>query len=208
MSQFRDFPEFVLASRSPRRIELLGEAGYRFVVIPPPLREPPTAEPGVSPGQFAEALAFFKASSVHAGHPDRIVVGADTIVALEGEIFGKAVDEQDARRILRKLAGVTQSVITGLAVLLPQEPGCQKAGRRVIASEVTHVTMRPMSQHEIDGYIASGEWRDKAGAYAIQESADRFVAKVEGSLSNVVGLPLELLERVMNKIKPELAPCE
>ena len=70
------------------------------------------------------------------------------------------------------------------------------------------MTMRPMSQHEIDGYIASGEWRDKAGAYAIQESADRFVAKVEGSLSNVVGLPLELLERVMNKIKPELAPCE
>jgi septum formation protein len=201
VNRVSDLPEFVLASRSPRRVELLRGAGYRFTVIPPPLHEPPSAEPGISPGQFAEALAFFKASSVHAHHPDRLVVGADTTVALGEEIFGKAVDENDARRILRRLSGARQSVITGLAVLLPGTGDACEAGRRVLASDVTYITMRPMSEGEIGEYIASGEWKDKAGAYAIQETADRFVVAVEGSVSNVVGLPMELVTRMLREVR-------
>lgn len=199
----KDFPEFILASRSPRRRELLAEAGYRFRVVPPPLDEPPPG-PGTTPAHLAEALAYFKASSVLARHPDSIVLGADTVVALGDEVFGKAQDEPHAREILSVFSGTRHRVITALALILPPpRPGGGE--HRLLASTATHVSMRRLAAEEIDRYVASGQWRDKAGAYAIQEGADAFIEKVEGSFTNVIGLPMELLEQLCRRALRHLA---
>jgi septum formation protein len=152
--------------------------------------EPVELTPGMPPSSRAEALAYFKARSVLELGLDGPVLGADTVVAVAGEVLGKPSDEADARRMLETLSGTRHKVITGLAVLW-------RGGRRRIASEMTYVTMRDMMPEEIDAYIAGGEWVGKAGAYAIQETADRFVQRVEGSFSNVVGLPVELVRRLL-----------
>lgn len=187
-------PHIVLASSSPRRRELLQEAGYSFEVVAPTIPEPDEALNGLSPAQQAEALAYFKARAVADQRPDSYVLGADTIVALGDRILGKPDDADQARFMLQSLSGTRQMVITGMALLAPQS-------RRIIASEVTYVTMRHMTEQEIQQYIDSNEWMGKAGAYAIQETADRFVTNVEGSFSNVVGLPLELLEKMLIQMR-------
>ena len=192
----KGFVEFILASRSQRRRALLTQAGYRFRTVPPALMEPPTPAPGHSSVQLAEALAYYKARLVHQDYPDQIVLGADTIVACGEEIMGKADDEGQARQMLSRISGTRHAVITGLALLVPTPAGKTE---RLLASETTHVTMRRLSDEEIGRYVASGEWRDKAGAYAIQETGDAFIEKLEGSFTNVVGLPMELLERMMAK---------
>lgn len=176
--------ELILASSSPRRRELLAEAGAKFRVVEPPGEEP-TDLGEESPQRHAEAVAFFKARSVAVMHPSAVVLGADTVVAVNGRILGKPIDAADARGMLETLSGTRHQVITGVALLGPLE-------RRVIRSDTTYVTMKPMSEQDIQGYIDSLEWQGKAGAYAIQETADRYIEKVEGSFSNVVGLPMEL----------------
>ena len=202
----RPFPEFILASRSPRRRQLLAEAGYRFRVEPSPLPEPdPPAEP-IEPTDLAEATALFKAAAIAALYPDSIVLGADTIVVAAGQVLGKADSPEQARQMLQTLSGTRHTVITGLAVLLPfTAPSPPDASHdrdpepelTYLASDVTYITMRRLSDEEIDAYVASGEWRDKAGAYAIQETADAFVDHIEGSFSNVVGLPMERLAELL-----------
>jgi septum formation protein len=122
------------------------------------------------------------------------VIGADTIVAVNGRIVGKADGPDEARQMLAELSSVRHAVITGVALVGP-------GANRLIASDTTYVTMRPMRDEEIEEYIQSGEWIDKAGAYAIQETADRFVQRVDGSLSNVVGLPMELLSRMIAQVE-------
>ncbi|MFP3937381.1 MAG: Maf family protein [Phycisphaerae bacterium] len=179
----------VLASSSPRRKQLLQEAGIAFEAVSPPVAEPVDACERLSPARLAEALAYFKARSVAEDRPDALILGADTVVSVSGELLGKPADADDARRMLGMLSGTRQSVITGVALL--------GAERRCIASETTYVTMREISDHELEQYLTSGEWRGKAGAYAIQETADRFVTSVEGSFSNVVGLPVELVSRLL-----------
>jgi septum formation protein len=183
-------PAFVLASSSPRRRELLHRAGVKFEVCPPALEEPdwPMA---LRPAQQAEALAYFKARSVQTCDKRSVVLGADTVVAGPSGLLGKPRDADHARQMLRNLSGSRHAVITGVALLGPD------CGQRTIASETTYVTMREMSDREVEEYIDSGEWEGKAGGYAIQETADRFVTNVEGSFSNVVGLPIELLERLL-----------
>jgi len=194
-----DFPEFILASRSPRRRELLRREGYRFRVVAPPLAEP-AAPPSTGAVPAAEALAYFKARSVQVDHPDAVVLGADTVVTCRGRTFGKAADEAAARRMLAALSGTRHEVTTALALLLPGcAAGPPEAPARLLAAETTHITMRGLTAGEIDRYVASGEWRDKAGAYAIQETGDAFIERVDGSLSNVIGLPLELLERMLRR---------
>jgi septum formation protein len=201
----REFPRFILASRSPRRCELLRDAGYQFDVVVPTLHEPPVTADTATPTQLAEALAYFKAKAVQGQHPDRLILAADTLVAHGRRLYGKADDEAQARQILSALSGTRHEVITGVCILLPPPAATSQCPEwRLLASDVTYVTMRPLSQAQIDAYIDSGEWRDKAGAYAIQETGDAFVQKLEGSLSNVVGLPMELVERMFDRLRPHL----
>jgi len=185
--------KLVLASSSPRRQMLLAQAGYDFDVVDPPIEEPTDLGPALMPAERAEALAYFKARSVADGMEGAYVIGADTVVAAGGEsaeVLGKPADRVEAERMLRSLSGTRHRVITGVALLGP-------GARRQIASDATHVTMRPMTDAQIEAYIESGEWIGKAGAYAIQETADRFVEKIEGSWSNVVGLPIEMVTRMI-----------
>ena len=149
----------ILASASPRRRDLLTAAGVNFDVIPSTLPEP-THRVASSPEQWAQSLAYFKARAVAEAHPERIVLGADTVCALGDEILGKAANATHARAILRKLSGTRHAVVTGVAL-------CGPEGRRLIASQTTGVQMTPMSDADIDAYIESGEWVGKAGAYAI-----------------------------------------
>ncbi len=201
MQTTRHHTPFILASQSPRRQQLLREAGYSFEVVPPPVPEPPTPEQHLSPAQQAEALAYFKARSVaDATGWRKPVLGADTVVALGERIFGKPADAADARRVLQALAGTDQAVITGVALLGP-------GGCRWIGSQATLVRMRAMSEAEMDAYIASGAWEGKAGAYGIQDAGDAFVTAVEGSFSNVVGLPLELVDELFATVLPRMRAC-
>lgn len=182
----------ILASKSPRRRDLLDRAGYRFRVVPAELGEPDLEHPEMAPEDMAEALAYFKARQVADDvGPGHIVLGADTIVALGHEIFGKAEDAEQARSILKKLSHNQHRVITAVVVIDTD------TDRRMLDFEVTHITMKPMTAQEIDSYIASGSWKDKAGAYAIQEGADKFVTDIVGSFENVVGLPVDLIVKML-----------
>jgi septum formation protein len=188
----RDIPLLILASNSPRRRELLRQAGYRFEVRPPPVEDCAIA-PGASPGAYVESLAYMKARAAISAHrlTEGLVIGADTVVELRGTIIGKPADHAEARRILSELSGSRHHVLTGLALV------DLAAGKRWLAHEVTRICMRVMTPDEINAYVASGEAMGKAGAYALQETADRYVERIDGSVTNVVGLPMELLERMI-----------
>jgi septum formation protein len=176
----------VLASASPRRRALLDEAGLRFEVRPAEV--PEEAPPGTPPAALARELAVRKAraASRGLGPGPALVLAADTVVALDdGRLLGKPRDRAEAERHLRALSGTTHSVITG--VCLREAPG----GAEEVFHAETRVTMRRLDEGEILAYAASGEGLDKAGGYAIQEGGDRFVTRLEGSRSNVVGLPVE-----------------
>jgi septum formation protein len=176
-------PPLILASTSPRRRELLAARGVRFVVEAPEVDE--DDDQGSAPDDLAEALARRKARAVAARRDRGYVVGADTVVALGGVSLGKPRDDADARRILGLLAGTTHRVVTGYCVV-DAATGRERSGRAT-----TSVTMRAMTAAEIAAYVASGESEGKAGAYAIQETGDRFVTRLEGGFDNVVGLPVE-----------------
>ena len=185
-------PEIILASSSPRRRQLLREDGIEFMAVDPPVCEPAGNVGNLPPGQLAEAMAYFKARSESDMFPDSIVLGADTVVSSgRGRIMGKASDSGHARQMLHELSGTRHAVITALAMLHPRK-------KRMIASQTTYVTMKPLTSEQIDNYLTSGQWRDKAGAYAIQRIPDDFIDSIEGSFTNVVGLPLELVRRMSN----------
>ncbi|HKW19541.1 MAG TPA: Maf family protein [Terriglobales bacterium] len=201
----------VLASASPRRRELLGNAGIAFVVRPANISEIQLRDE--SPRDFAERMAREKArtvwvqtNSVHknlttqnteyhrempqSGVP---VLGADTVVVVDDLVLGKPNDEQDAARMLRLLSGREHKVLTGVCLIGPSFED--------VRCEITGVHFRDIREDEIRGYIASGEPMDKAGAYAIQGQASRWVLKIEGDYSNVVGLPVELVLRILREHK-------
>ncbi len=182
----------ILASASPRRRELLTEAGYEFEVVPSRIPEPVLPEThGVSAAVWAEALAYFKARSVAERHSDAVILGADTVVSYDNRIIGKAADENEARQVLTEMFGGCNDVITGVALLGPD------LKTRIITHVCTTLPMHPMNPADVEAYIQSGAWRDKAGAYAIQEGGDRFVEKIEGSHSNIVGLPMEKVQELL-----------
>ncbi len=183
----------ILASASPRRAELLREAGYRFEIVDPPIEEPGDEHRHVAAGLHAESLAYFKARSVAADHSDKTILAADTIAVLDGYIIGKPVDSADARRILELLSGTTHEVITGVALLSPN------GARRLLEHDVSRVRVRHLESQAIEAYLATGQWQGKAGAYGIQDHGDEFVETVEGSFTNVVGLPMELLSRMFRQ---------
>lgn len=180
----------ILASKSPRRAQLMREAGYQFQLADPPIPEPHELHPHVDPASYAESLAYFKAHSLSDAFPDQVILGADTIASCDGEIIGKPDNREHAGQILRKLSGTTHEVITGLALLLPIQD------RRVLRHAVSTVRVRTLSDEMIENYLDTGAWQGKAGAYGIQDQNDPFVDKMTGSFTNVVGLPLELLSEV------------
>lgn len=181
---------FILASASPRRQSLLSDAGYRFDVVPAEADESLPA--GVPPADAAVEIALRKAAAVARLHPGSLVLGADTIVVAPGsKVLGKPLDENDARKMLRELSGSTHVVITGVAII---DSG---TGRRVLRAVSTSVVFGRMTAADIDAYVASGEALGKAGAYAIQETGDRFVKSVDGSFTNVVGLPMEAIAEML-----------
>lgn len=173
----------VLASGSPRRAEILANAGIRFVrEAPAGIDEAPLA--GESPSVYVARLARVKAAAVPAG-PRRIVLGADTTVVIAGEILGKPADPADAARMLGLLSGRMHEVLTGIC--LRSERG------QVSACASTRVWFSELSAQEIEDYVASGESMDKAGAYGIQGLASKFVTRIEGCYFNVMGLPVALV---------------
>lgn len=184
----------VLASASPRRETLLRALRPDFDIRPADLDEDAllAAHPGSPPERLAELLARAKAAATVAT-PDELVLGADTLVALGGDILGKPADADDARRILRALSGSRHRVITGVCLRRFRD------GREWTGHCVTGVDMLPMSGADIDAYIASGEPFGKAGAYAIQETGDRFVRALDGPYDNVVGLPIDLVRSLLRE---------
>ncbi len=183
----------VLASASPRRQELLRNAGLSFAIEPANIDETPRA--GESPRDCAERLAREKALAVCAIRPQDSVLGADTIVVVDETILGKPIDADDAFRMLRLLSGRVHRVITGVSLVRPVVSGQEPVVR--VASETTLVTMSEISDEEIRAYVTTGEPMDKAGAYAIQGMASRWVPRIEGDYSNVVGLPVALVYRML-----------
>jgi septum formation protein len=179
----------ILASASPRRQELLRNAGISFIVKPADIDE--TALAGESARACAERLAREKALTVFKSEPRSYVLGADTIVVVDEAMLGKPRNAADAARMLRLLAGRTHEVITGVCVVGPGDQG-QGLGDSKIqgASASTLVTMCEISEDEIREYVATGEPMDKAGAYGIQGIASRWIPRIEGDYSNVVGLPV------------------
>jgi septum formation protein len=182
----------LLASASPRRCELLGQLGFAFTVVPAEIDETPLPEEG--PPQLVRRLACAKAEAVvpHA-HPGQWVLGADTVVVLDGEILGKPRNPESAKATLSRLAGRSHSVYTGIALA---RAGCDTRWRCV----KSRVWMREIEDSEVDAYVATGEPLGKAGAYAIQGRAAAFVRCLAGSYSNVVGLPLFELDSLLRDV--------
>jgi septum formation protein len=173
----------VLASASPRRQELLRRAGITFEVQPAHI--PEDLLPGEAAKDCAERLAREKALAVARRRPHDIVLGADTVVVVDGQLLGKPSDAADAARMLRLVSGREHRVITGVCLVVK--------GQLSVASETTLVTVSEIADKDIADYVAGGEPMDKAGAYAIQGIASRWIPRIEGDYSNVVGLPVALV---------------
>ena len=190
----------MLASASPRRQELLRNAGIPFVVQPTDIPEVP--RPGEAPRAFAERMAREKALTVFRQRPDDFVLGADTIVIVDAEILGKPRDAADAARMLRLLSGRRHQVTTGVCLVGPQprtENRQLETGFEDVRSETTIVTVEVLSDDDIRSYISTGEPMDKAGAYAIQGRASRWISHIEGDYFNVVGLPVSLVYKMLRE---------
>jgi septum formation protein len=176
-------PALILASASPRRAELLREAGYVFTIEPPNVNEAAISR-GKLPYDAAMELAIAKADVVATAHPDAVVVAADTVVAFGDQVIGKPANAQIARQTLQLLSGTTHLVITGVAVAHVGN----KFSRHVRVASA--VRMKELSIAEIDAYVATGQWEGKAGGYGIQDP-DPFIQRISGSQTNIVGLPID-----------------
>ncbi len=204
----------ILASVSPQRKQLLADllprlvpfpvfrqedkgaearAGYEFTVVPPEIDESAFTSEGTTACEYAKRLALAKARDVAGRFPDCLVIAADTVVDFQGQIIGKAADAKQAERITRKLFSAPHKVITGVAVVRMAD------GIEIVESETTTVYPKRLTDKQIAEHIKSQSWRDKAGAYAIKENGDEFIEKIEGSLTNVMGLPMELMQRLLKK---------
>jgi len=186
----------VLASASPRRQELLRNAGIQFEVQPADIPEDPL--PGEAAKDCAERLAREKAEAVARQRPcsNVVILGADTVVVVDGQILGKPSGAADAARMLRLLSERVHQVITGVCVVIRGAP--------TVASETTLVTVNELTDEDIADYVSSGEPMDKAGAYAIQGIAARWIPRIEGDYSNVVGLPIALVWKMLRGTAREL----
>ncbi len=193
-------PRLILASESQRRADLLREAGFTFEVLPARVDE--SSLPGETPGEMTLRLARAKAHAASLAVASRgatssesaYVVAADTAVAVEGELFGKPSSPADAARMIRALSGRTHVVVTGVCVIRLLDSA------EITAVESTSVTFAELSDEEIEAYISTGEPFDKAGGYAIQGGAARFITRIEGCYSNVVGLPISRVRALLREL--------
>jgi septum formation protein len=181
----------ILASASPRRSELLRNAGISFTVEPAHIAEQPL--PDEQPLQYAQRLARDKARAIFARHPDNVVLGADTVVVVDQHLLEKPRDTADAERMLGLLSGRSHQVITGVCLVAK--------GYEQTEAEITEVRFSTLSESEIASYVETGEPMDKAGAYAIQGMASRWVERIDGCYFNVVGLPVPRLYRMLRALK-------
>ena len=185
-----DQRKLILASQSPRRRYLLEQAGLTFTILPSTIDE--AAIPVCAPEIYARRLAEAKTADIAAKHPDCWVIGADTIVVIDGDILGKPDSREAARQMLRQLSGQTHAVMTGFAIY------CTDRGHRYAETTTTAVTFKTLSAEEIEWYVQTREPFDKAGAYAIQGIGTFLVRTIQGSYTNVVGLPVcEVIEHLI-----------
>jgi septum formation protein len=187
-----DSISIILASASPRRKQLMAEAGYKFTTVCPDIDESAFAAEAKNPCEYAKRLALAKARSVAEKHPQSLVIGADTVADFEGQIIGKPADAKEAEEITRKLFSQPHKVITAVAIVRVVD------GTEIVESDSTTVYPRKLTDEQIAEHIRGGSWRGKAGAYAIKDE-DEFVERIEGSLTNVMGLPMELLRRMLKR---------
>ena len=179
---------FILASASPRRSELLTRAGYEFDVVPADVDE--HRRPDESPHDYVIRLAIDKASVVATQNDGQVVIGADTVVVIEGMVLGKPKGPAEAAAMLRQLSGHTHEVLTGVAV--------RRDSICLSGAETTRVSFAALGADQIAWYVATGEPLDKAGAYGVQAIGSRFVTRLEGSYTNVVGLPVPLVDQLLS----------
>ncbi|GBD37032.1 Septum formation protein Maf [bacterium HR36] len=188
----------ILASSSPARRELLRKYGFSFEVIPPHIEEPDGA--GVSDvRQYVAELAWRKAYAVARRVDYGVVLAADSVGWHDGEVIGKPTDRQHARQILQRLSGTQHELWTGVCIWFRPEDW------QFAWQERSRLLMRPLTEEELEGYLDSGQWQGKSGAYAIQEQDDPFLTVLEGTISNVIGLPMETLCRIWHQCLPVLA---
>lgn len=187
-----EYQKLILASKSPRRRELLQTAGIPFEVMEADI---PETEEG-DPVQVVQENALGKARKIQKSFPDRFILGADTVVCLSGQVFGKPSSAEDAERMLSALSGRWHEVYTGVALLTPRGD--------LIACDRTRVHFVQIRPEEMQAYIHSGEPFDKAGAYAIQGKAGMLIDRIEGSFSNVIGLPLTLVRDLLMQAETNL----
>jgi septum formation protein len=182
----------IIASNSPRRRDLLEQAGLAFEVIPGTVDE--SAFPVDPPEEHVRLLAEAKADEIAEQYPESWVIGADTIVLMDGSVLGKPATPGEARQMLKSLSGKTHRVLTGYCIC------CNAARRRISETVVTKVAFKRLSETEIDWYLSTDEPFDKAGAYAIQGLGTFLVKRIEGSYTNVVGLPVcEVIEHLIRE---------
>jgi septum formation protein len=186
---------FILASASPRRKELLKKAGFTFDVIVSNIDEAKISTEELTAAQFACKAALAKANDVAEKFPQKIIVAADTIADFNGEIIGKAQNAKQAKQITRKLFSRPHRVITAIAIVK------KNAGLELVDCDTTTVYPKKLTETQIAGHIASESWKDKAGAYAIQQGGDKFINHIEGSKTNVMGLSMELFEKMIKKVQ-------
>ena len=188
-----DEKKFILASKSPRRKLLLEQAGFSFAIIPSGVDESEIATANLDSIEHTKTLALAKAMDVARKYPTRFIFGADTVVDFEGEIIGKPKGPADAERITRMLFSRPHKVITAVALL-----NIDRA-IEIIEAVVTIVYPHKLTEAQIAEHIKGGLWQGKAGAYGIQETGDEFVERIEGSFTNVIGLPMELMEKLIKE---------
>ena len=189
-----EVPHLILASASPRRSALLSQIGLTFKIHPSDIVEPPhNVHTNKSVSEVTQELALLKATSITQDYDHGLIIGADTLVSLDGELLGKPTDDADALVMLSRLSGTRHEVVTGVALI------DAATGQNRVWAETTQVYFRQLNTAEITAYIESGETSDKAGAYGIQGRGAAFVRRIEGCYFNVVGLPLaSLVEHLSN----------
>ena len=186
--------QFILASASPRRRDLLRKAGYCFEIVPSEVDESAYEAEGITSQEHTRILALAKAKDVAERFPNAIVLGSDTVVDLDGEIIGKPDDAGHAEEITRKLFSKPHKVITGLALV------CVEKHIEIVEADTTIVYPRKLTEAQIADHIQNGQWQGKAGAYGIQETGDEFVDRIDGSFTNVMGLPMELTQSLLGRV--------